>query len=108
VTSVASARHPRLVRDFAERLAAALGLPFHDVVARVRDNAPQKEMENSQQQARNVYGAFSVASELAPGPVLLVDDIHDSGWTLTVVGVALRTSGSGPVYPFTMAEAVSS
>ena len=108
VTSVPSARHPRLVLDFAERLAGALGLPFHDVVTRVRGNAPQKEMENSPQQLRNVYGAFSVPSELPTGPVLLVDDIHDSRWTLTVVGVALRTSGSGPVYPFTLAQAVSS
>ncbi len=108
VTSVPSARHPRLVLDFAERLAGALGLPFHDVVTRVRGNAPQKEMENSPQQLRNVYGAFSVPSELPTGPVLLVDDIHDSRWTLTVVGVALRTSGSGPVYPFTLAQAESS
>jgi ATP-dependent DNA helicase RecQ len=108
LTSVPSARHPRLVLDFAERLASALGLPFHDVVTRVRGNAPQKEMENSPQQLRNVYGAFSVPSELPAGPVLLVDDIHDSRWTLTVVGVALRTSGSGPVCPFTLAQAVSS
>jgi ATP-dependent DNA helicase RecQ len=108
VTSVPSVRHPRLVLDFAERLAGGLGLPFHNVVTRVRGNAPQKEMENSPQQLRNVYGAFSVPSELPAGPVLLVDDIHDSRWTLTVVGVALRTSGSGPVYPFTLAQAVSS
>ena len=108
VTSVPSVRQTRLVLDFAERLAGALGLPFHDVVTRVRGNAPQKEMENSPQQLRNVYGAFSVPVELPAGPVLLVDDIHDSRWTLTVVGVALRTSGSGPVYPFTLAQAVSS
>jgi ATP-dependent DNA helicase RecQ len=108
VTSVPSVRQTRLVLDFAERLAGALGLPFHDVVMKVQGNAPQKEMENSPQQLRNVYGAFSVSSELPAGPVLLVDDIHDSRWTLTVVGVALRTSGSGPVYPFTLAQAVSS
>ncbi|MEA2505215.1 MAG: ATP-dependent helicase RecQ [Actinomycetota bacterium] len=108
VTSVPSVRQTRLVLDFAERLAGALGLPFHDVVMKVQGNAPQKQMENSPQQLRNVYGAFSVSSELPAGPVLLVDDIHDSRWTLTVVGVALRTSGSGPVYPFTLAQAVSS
>ena len=41
-------------------------------------------------------------------PVLLVDDIIDSGWTLTVIGAALREAGSGPVYPLVLARAVSS
>jgi ATP-dependent DNA helicase RecQ len=107
VTSVPSASQRRLVRDFAERLASVLGLPFIEVVNAVRASAPQKEVENSHQQLRNVFGAFSVGSNLPPGPVLLVDDIHDSRWTLTVVGAALRTAGSGPVYPFTLAKAMS-
>ncbi|MEX2553037.1 MAG: hypothetical protein WD627_08580 [Actinomycetota bacterium] len=44
---------------------------------------------------------------LRAGPVLIVDDMFDSGWTLTVIGVALRESGSGPVFPFALAAAVS-
>jgi len=108
VTSVPSFRHPELVRNLAERLAGALGIPFHDVVRKVRDNAPQKEMENSYQQLGNVLDAFSLSAHVPTGPVLLVDDIHDSGWTLTVIGVALLRAGSGPVYPFTMAQATSS
>jgi ATP-dependent DNA helicase RecQ len=39
--------------------------------------------------------------------VLLVDDLVDSGWTLTVVGAALLEAGSGPVSPFVLAKAVS-
>jgi hypothetical protein len=46
---------------------------------------------------RNVQGAFAVGGALPPGPVLLVDDTVDSGWTLTVVGAGLREAGSGPV-----------
>jgi ATP-dependent DNA helicase RecQ len=84
-----------------------LDLPFLEVVERVRQVRPQKEMENSAQQLRNVFGAFRAAATPLPGPVLLVDDIVDSRWTLTVVGVALREAGSGPVYPFVLAEAVS-
>jgi ATP-dependent DNA helicase RecQ len=58
-------------------------------------------MENSQQQLANVWRAFSVeASEVPPGqPVLLVDDLQDSRWTLTVVGAASLEAGSGPVSP---------
>jgi ATP-dependent DNA helicase RecQ len=64
-------------------------------------------MQNSAQQFRNVDGAFELAAPLPAGPVLLIDDIVDSGWTATVVGVALRTAGAGPVYPFALAKAVS-
>jgi ATP-dependent DNA helicase RecQ len=43
-----------------------------------------------------------------PGtPGLLVDDMVDSRWTLTTIGVALREAGSGPVFPFVLAQAVS-
>jgi ATP-dependent DNA helicase RecQ len=39
--------------------------------------------------------------------VLLVDDLVDSRWTLTVVSAALLESGSGPVSPFVLAKSVS-
>jgi ATP-dependent DNA helicase RecQ len=38
-------------------------------------------------------------------PVLLVDDMVDSGWTLTLAAVLLQHHGSGPVYPFALAKA---
>jgi ATP-dependent DNA helicase RecQ len=76
-------------------------------VRRVRPARPQKEMQNSAQQFRNVDGAFEVEGPIPAGPVLLIDDIVDSGWTLTVVGVALREAGAGSVYPFALAKAVS-
>jgi len=107
VCCVPSASSPGLVPELAGRVAAVLGLPFHPVVRRIRQARPQKEMQNSVQQFRNVDGAFEVAAPLPAGPVLLIDDIVDSGWTLTVVGVALRTAGAGPVYPFALAKAVS-
>jgi ATP-dependent DNA helicase RecQ len=37
------------------------------------------------------------------GPVLLVDDMVDSAWTLTVVAALLRQAGSGPVWPLALA-----
>jgi ATP-dependent DNA helicase RecQ len=95
------------VPGFAERLAAALGLPFRPVVVKTRETAPQIELENSQQQVTNVLGAFAIEGDLPPGePVLLVDDLVDSRWTLTVVGAALLEAGSGPVSPFVLAKSV--
>ncbi len=60
VAAVPSRRSGPLVPDFAQRLAAALGLPFHPVLERVGDNPPQREMTNSVQQVANVRGEFAV------------------------------------------------
>ena len=104
VTCIPSRRHPNLVPDFAERLAMQLGLPFRRVLEKNEDRAEQKEMANSTQQARNVDGSLVVSEEpLLDGPVLLVDDMVDSRWTLTVAAWLLRSHGSGEVWPFALA-----
>jgi ATP-dependent DNA helicase RecQ len=104
VTAVPSQRHPGLIEDAAERLAAALGLQCEHVVVRTRDAPPQATMHNTPMQYENVRGAFAVEGELPTGPVLLVDDTVDSRWTLTSIGYGLRAAGAGPVYPFVFAS----
>ena len=106
VTAVPSLRHPDLVPDFARRLALALALPFRPALVKRRETPQQKGMQNSAHQLRNVLDAFAVDSEsISSGPVLLVDDIVDSRWTLTFCGALLRAAGSGAVYPFALASA---
>ena len=104
VTFVPSLRRPELVPDFASRLAESLGLACKDVVLRVHETEPQKAMHNSQQQYRNVCDAFEISDKVPSGPVTLIDDMVDSRWTLTVVGLRLREAGSGPVFPFALAD----
>ncbi len=104
VASVPSTRHPDLVASVAKRIAAELGIPYHDAVSRLRDAPPQAEMQNSAQQHANVLGAFGLAESVPDTPVLLVDDTTDSRWTLTVVGGLLREGGSGPVLPLVLAQ----
>ena len=104
VTCIPSQRHPNLVPAFAERVASRLGLPFHRALDKTEDRPEQKTMANSTQQARNVDGSLVVAVESLPGgPVLLVDDMVDSRWTLTVATWLLRTHGAGEVWPFALA-----
>jgi ATP-dependent DNA helicase RecQ len=113
VTAIPSQRHSELVREFAERLAESLGLPFLPALRKRGQTPAQKEMQNSAMQVRNLVRAFDVVavqsapkgSKLPTGPVLLVDDVVDSRWTLTWATVLLRQHGSGPVYPFTLAKA---
>jgi ATP-dependent DNA helicase RecQ len=90
--------------DLATALGVVLGLPVHDVVRRDADRPPQATMDNSAQQLANVHDAF-VVDGVPPGPVLLVDDVVDSRWTLTVVGALLRQAGAGEVHPFVLAQA---
>lgn len=105
VTAIPSRRHPHLVADLAQRMALQLDLPYYAALERVSDAPEQKTMQNSSMQARNVVGTLGIRNEIPDGPVLLVDDILDSGWTLTMAGYLLRTYGSGLVYPFTLAQA---
>lgn len=108
VTSIPSIRHPNLVPDFAQRLAAALNLPFHSVLQKTDARPPQKEMANSSQQARNIDGSLRIHGNVPSGPVLLVDDMVDSKWTLTVAAYLLTSNGSGPVYPMALASTANS
>jgi ATP-dependent DNA helicase RecQ len=93
------------VEAFATQLAAALGLELVPILQRRDVRAPQREMENSNQQVRNVDGAFALTGPVPEGPVLLIDDTVDSRWTLTMVGSLLREAGAGPVFPFVLAKA---
>jgi ATP-dependent DNA helicase RecQ len=63
-------------------------------------------MQNSYLQLQNIADAFHVSPHLPTGPVLLVDDIVDSGWSLTLVGWHLRECGVQQVYPFALAKAM--
>jgi len=103
VTCVPSQHHPELVPAFARRLAARLGLPFVAAVSKVLHNEPQKLQENRYHRCHNLDGAFAVEPDIPAGPVLLIDDVVDSAWTLTVVAALLREAGSGPVWPVALA-----
>ena len=107
VTCVPSTKSGDLVPDVARRIAEKLGIPFLPVVSKVRATKAQKGMENSAHQGANVSGAFKLVGDLPAGPVFLVDDLVDSRWTLTEVGRILRQSGSGNVYPLTLASTQS-
>jgi ATP-dependent DNA helicase RecQ len=106
VAYVESARRPQLVRELAEGLARLMQLP---VVARWQivdaDVAPGQGAANSAQRVAAVGRRFSLAVDepLDGGPVLLVDDLVGTGWTLTLAARALRQAGATAVLPLTLA-----
>ncbi|WP_145539037.1 RecQ family ATP-dependent DNA helicase [Yersinia alsatica] len=99
VTAVPSLKNPLIVPDFARSLAKRLNLPFHMVLSKAEDRPEQKTMANSTQQARNLDGSLAMTMHPPKGPVLLIDDIVNSRWTLTVASWLLRQNGSGEILP---------
>lgn len=107
LTCIPSQRHPELVPDFAKRLANRLNIPFAEAIIKTVENEPQKLQQNRFHQCRNLDGVFEISGSISDRPVLLVDDIIDSGWTMTVAAALLRQAGSGPVYPLALASTSS-
>jgi ATP-dependent DNA helicase RecQ len=107
ICAAPSLTHVELVPSFAERLAKKLGVPFHNVVSKVTQNEQQKFQQNRYHQCKNLDGAFAVNFDLPNTPVFLVDDMVDSGWTLTVIAALLKQKGASHVYPVALASTAS-
>ena len=102
ITYVPSLRSD-LVKDFTERLAKQLGIPLVIVLEKSGTNQ-QKDMENSAYQCKNALESFRLISGVSiPKRILLVDDIFDSKWTLTVCGNIMLKNGAEHVYPYALA-----
>ena len=103
ITYIPSPRHPNLVRNFALKLAQSLGIPCLDTVLINEIRPPQKTMENSFYQSKNLDGAFGIdESNIYTNPVWLIDDAVDSGWTFTIAGALLRQVGVSKVMPLAL------
>lgn len=48
--------------------------------------------------------SLAIVKPVRPSAVLLVDDMVDSRWTLTLAAWLLRSNGSGPVWPLALAR----
>ncbi|WP_341360659.1 DEAD/DEAH box helicase [Georgenia sp. M64] len=109
VVVVGSATRPRLVAHLAAGVAKILGVPVVGAVSPDPQQAPGRHDVNSAQRLAAVerrlrldLGEAALAG--LPGrTVVLVDDLTDSGWTLTVAARLLRRAGAGAVHPFVLA-----
>ena len=102
ITPVTSKRHPKLVPDFAKRLADKLGIGYFEGIKKL-DAEEQKKFENSDGQYKNANDSFEII-QIKKENILLVDDMVDSRWTFTVCAMKMREMGSGDIYPFALAN----
>ncbi|MEV4493630.1 DEAD/DEAH box helicase [Micromonospora coxensis] len=111
VVAVGSRTHPALVGSLAERIAAVGRLPLLGQVVPTGPTGAGGPRGNSAQRVRTLHDAFAVPADLADaltgldGPVLLVDDLVDSGWTMAMVARLLRRAGAPDVLPLALAVA---
>ena len=114
VVSVPSRTRPNLIASLAGRIAEigqmpSLGpLDYSDATA-----ATSGRQSNSAQRLRAVWDTLVVPDSIhaalgsLPGPVLLIDDLLDTGWTATVAAMRLRAAGATAVLPLVLAAATS-
>lgn len=111
VAAIGSRSHPTLVASLAERIATVGRLPLLGLVAPTGPAGGGGPRGNSAQRVRALHDALTVTDELAgalaglDGPVLLVDDLVDSGWTMTMASRLLRRAGAPEVLPLALAVA---
>ncbi|GHC53068.1 RecQ family ATP-dependent DNA helicase [Streptomyces cinnamoneus] len=110
VVTVASRTRPRLIRSLGEHIARVGRMPLLGTVEYGHAEADTRvPRTNSAQRLRALDGALTVPPALAEalsaadGPVLLVDDLADTGWTLAVAARLLRRSGAAEVFPLVLA-----
>jgi ATP-dependent DNA helicase RecQ len=109
VVAVPSRRRPLLVRSLAEQLAQLGRLSLLGELDPVDGGPTGEPGGNSAFRLAGVWGRLEAGAELRSrlsalsGPVLLVDDVADSRWTLTCAAEELREAGAPAVLPFTLA-----
>ncbi|MFF4424352.1 RecQ family ATP-dependent DNA helicase [Streptomyces sp. NPDC001549] len=110
VVALPSRSHPQLIGSLAARIAEIGRMPLLGALA-YTDQAPEfgSVSSNSAQRVRGLHQALTVPPELADalaqsaGPVLLVDDRTESGWTVAVAARLLRRAGAKEVFPLVLA-----
>ncbi|WP_218006971.1 RecQ family ATP-dependent DNA helicase [Microtetraspora fusca] len=107
VVSLPSASRPQLVRNLAERIAGIGRLDYLGELG-YRGGPPGRQF-NSAQRVSAVRGTLAMPRDLAEriaaagGPVLLVDDRVDTGWTMTLAAAQIRHAGAPGVLPLALA-----
>jgi ATP-dependent DNA helicase RecQ len=109
VVTIASHRSPVLVASLGERLASVGRLELLGSV-HTSGSAPANRSNSARRvaglwESLRLEGTLGARLSVVDGPVLLVDDTVDTGWTMTLAARLLRKAGAPAVLPFALASA---
>jgi ATP-dependent DNA helicase RecQ len=104
VVGMASATRPAMIADLARRVATIGRLPYLGEIG-YAGTGPGPRRHNSAQRVRTLWNALTLPDTVPGlgGPVLLVDDRVDTGWTVTIAAKLLREAGVPAVLPLVLA-----
>jgi ATP-dependent DNA helicase RecQ len=110
VITVPSRTRPSLITALGERIAATGKMTYLGALAYLGDELPRRQHNSAQRLAAlartlTVPGPLQAALTGTDGPVLLVDDRVDTGWTMAYAAKLLRGGGAQAVLPFALALA---
>ncbi|WP_026547688.1 RecQ family ATP-dependent DNA helicase [Paenarthrobacter nicotinovorans] len=112
VVSIPSRSKPQLVESLAQGIAGIGRMPYLGQLQPQHGGPTGARGGNSAYRLAGVWDRLVVGPDLAQAlaglggqPVLLVDDLIDSRWTMTVSARALRQAGVGAVLPLALAQA---
>ncbi len=96
----------KLVDDFSLNLSKRLGLKFTPLFSK-KSNVSQKSMTNYIWQKKNAQENYMISGSVSfvGQQILLIDDIVDSGYTISSLGEKLIEAGARGVYPFALSDA---
>jgi ATP-dependent DNA helicase RecQ len=109
VLALPSRSRPELISSLSRRIAQLGRLPELGALEYAVGASRPAGRSNSAQRVRAVWGQLTVPEPVRAalaglgGPVLLVDDRIDSGWTMTVAARLVREAGAPAVLPLALA-----
>ncbi|MBY8858337.1 ATP-dependent DNA helicase [Nocardia sp. CA2R105] len=103
VLAMESPTHPKLTADLAARLAH-IGRLRDLGTLHIRPGRPPVSAANSAHRVAALHDSWEIPPlDDLDGPVLLVDALTETGWTLTLAAHTLRAAGAPAVLPFALA-----
>jgi ATP-dependent DNA helicase RecQ len=109
VVTLPSRTRPVLITSLGQRIAQVGRLTYLGSLGYANPDGPGPRRHNSAQRLRSLWEAFTVPDDLRgaftqlTGPLLLIDDRIETGWTMTVAAKHLLEAGATAVLPLALA-----
>jgi ATP-dependent DNA helicase RecQ len=102
VVPMPSRRHSRLVTAVADHIGVVGRLPVLHLLEAVGPAPVSGVASGARATAVATALRLTDGADVPAGPLLLVDDVYTSGWTVTVAADLLAMAGAAEIYPFVL------